>query len=105
MCSARLDVGSSTITDEEFKEKLRQYSQFFDRLVELVPAKYYVENYREQPANTRFLKKNAKAEAKKAAKDAAKKRKRENLDPDSAQTTLDVQVVGAGHTLAVHGEQ
>ena len=77
-------------------QRLRQYSQFFDRLVELVPAKYYLDTDREEPANSRFLKKNAKADAKRAAKDAAKKRKRERLDPDTAQTTLDVQVVGVG---------
>ena len=91
MCAAQPHVEEDP-TDVALKHKLRQFSQFFDRLVELVPARYYIDSEREEPANTRFLKKSAKAEVKRVAKDAAKKRKREKLDPDSAQTTLDVQV-------------
>jgi hypothetical protein len=95
MCSAQPHEAEHS-TDEALKQKLRQYSQFFDRLVELVPARYYLDSEREEPANTRFLKKSAKAEAKRVAKDAAKKRKREKLDPGSVKTTLDVQVCVLG---------
>lgn len=82
--------------DETFKQQLRHFSQFFDQLVEMVPAKFYIDSGREDASNVKYLKKSAKAEAKRHAKDAAKKRKREKLDPDRIQTTLEVQVRGAG---------
>ena len=78
--------------DAAFKQQLRQFSQFFDHLVELVPAKFYIDSGREDASNVKYLKKSAKAEAKRQAKDAAKKRKREKLDPGRIQTTLEVQV-------------
>ena len=92
MSSAQQSAAGSLPLDAAFKQQLRQFSQFFDHLVELVPAKFYIDSGREDASNVKYLKKSAKAEAKRQAKDAAKKRKREKLDPGRIQTTLEVQV-------------
>ncbi len=78
--------------EEAFRAQLRRISHFFDRLVDMVPAKHYVDDSREDAGPLKYLKKGAKLEAKQQRKEAAKKRKRENLDPDKQQSTLEVQV-------------
>lgn len=78
--------------EEAFRAQLRRTSQFFDRLVDMIPAKHYVDDGREDAGSLKFLKKSAKLEAKQQRKEAAKKRKRDNLDPDKQQSTLDIQV-------------
>ncbi|CAL5220486.1 g2513 [Coccomyxa viridis] len=77
--------------EEAFRAQLRRISHFFDRLVDMVPAKHYVDDSREDAGPLKYLKKGAKLEAKQQRKEAAKKRKRENLDPDKQQSTLEVQ--------------
>lgn len=66
------------------------HSNFFDRLVELVPAKYYLPAESE-PVNLKYLKKSAKDEAKAQFKQQYKQNKRAKLDPDQAKTTLQLQ--------------
>ena len=69
---------------------LAEHSAFFDSLVELVPAKYYFE--REEPLlNLKYMKKAERAQAKRALKEQYRKNKRAKLDPNSAQTALEVQ--------------
>ncbi|CAK0783589.1 hypothetical protein CVIRNUC_006788 [Coccomyxa viridis] len=77
--------------EEAFKAQLRRISKFFDQLVDMVPAKHYVDDGREDAGSLKYLKKSAKLEAKQQRKEAAKKRKRENLDPDKTQSTLEAQ--------------
>ena len=78
--------------EEAFRAQLRRTSQFFDRLVDMIPAKHYVDDGREDAGSLKFLKKSAKLEAKQQRKEAAKKRKRDSLDPEKQQSTLDIQV-------------
>ena len=61
--------------------------------MEMVPAKYYVDDGREDASSLKYLKKSAKLEAKQQRKEAAKKRKREQLDPGKTQSTLEAQVL------------
>lgn len=79
--------------EEAFKAQLRRISKFFDQLVDIVPAKHYVDDGREDAGSLKYLKKSAKLEAKQQRKEAAKKRKRGNLDPDKTQSTLEAQVL------------
>lgn len=72
------------------KHDLIQHAKFFDRLVDLVPAKYYHPSDQEL-VNTKYLKKNAKAAAKQAMKEQYKQNKRAKLNPDTAKTSLQIQ--------------
>ncbi|KAK9904732.1 hypothetical protein WJX75_001541 [Coccomyxa subellipsoidea] len=93
MCAAKQSQASKGGPgSDDFRQQLKCYSQFFNRLVELVPAKYYFDNTDEDPVQLKYMKKGAKVAAKKERKEAAKKRKREKLDPDKAQTALDIQL-------------
>ena len=69
---------------------LQQNAKFFDRLVDLVPAKYYHHSDQEV-VNTKYLKKNAKAAAKQGMKEQYKQNKRAKLNPDTAKTSLQIQ--------------
>jgi hypothetical protein len=63
------------------------HSQFFDRLVELVPAKYYLEREADR-IDMRSLKKGERRDAKATFKQQAKQAKRARLDPEQAASTL-----------------
>ena len=78
--------------EEAFRAQLRRISHFFDHLVDMIPAKHYMDDGREDAGSLKYLKKSAKLEAKQQRKEAAKKRKRENLNPDKQQSTLEIQV-------------
>lgn len=67
-----------------------QHGAFFDGLVGLVLAKHYFDSETE-PLNLRYMKKDARAEAKKQFKEQYKQNKKEKLKPDAALTALDVQ--------------
>lgn len=69
---------------------LSENAKFFDRLVDLVPAKYYHPSDQEV-VNTKYLKKNAKAAAKQVMKEQYKQNKRAKLNPDTAKTSLQIQ--------------
>ena len=69
---------------------LSENAKFFDRLVDLVPAKYYHPSDQEL-VNTKYLKKNAKAAAKQVMKEQYKQNKRAKFDPDTAKTSLQIQ--------------
>jgi len=86
--------------EEAFRAQLRRTSLFFDRLVDMVPAKHYVDDGRDDAGSLKYLKKSAKLEAKQQRKEAGKKRKRENLDPDIQQSTLEVQVRSSDMSIA-----
>ena len=104
MC-AREDRGAAMqepADEEAFRAQLRRISLFFDRLVDMVPAKQYVDDGREDAGSLKYLKKSAKLEAKQQRKEAGKKRKRENLDPDKQQSTLEVQVSPKDDRLFVY---
>ena len=70
------------------EDRVHQHSDFFDRLVELIPAKYYVPD-EQNPEWSKFNKtKSAKAAAKQEAKENSKKALRAKLAPGNAQSTL-----------------
>lgn len=91
-CSCVIESGSTAISSggTMAKSELIQNAKFFDRLVDLVPAKYYHPSDQEL-VNTKYLKKNAKAAAKQAMKEQYKQNKRAKLNPDTAQTSLQIQ--------------
>ena len=71
------------------EHRVQQDSDFFDKLVELIPAKYYVPD-EANPEWSKFNKsKSAKAAAKQEAKENSKKALRAKLQPGNAQTTLE----------------
>ena len=70
--------------------RVTEHARFFDRLVDLVPPKYY-HGSNVELVNTKYLKKNAKAAAKQAMKQQHKQNKRAKLDPDTATTSLQIQ--------------
>lgn len=80
MCAAAGAAGPS----------LHEIARFFDHLVELVPAKHYYDDDH-QHLNPRFLAKAARAAAKEEMKVQGKLNKLAKLDPDQAETALDVQ--------------
>jgi hypothetical protein len=69
---------------------LSSHTSFFDHLVELVPAKYYLASEQQQ-VNLKYLKKSARDATKAAFKQQYKQSKRAKLDPDQAKTTLELQ--------------
>lgn len=78
-------------------EDLAQHSAFFDSLVELVPAKYYLEP--EEPLlNLKFMKKNERLAAKRALKEQYRKNKRAKMDPDRAQSAIELQKARAAQS-------
>ena len=71
------------------EDRVRDHSDFFDKLVELIPAKYYVPDEAD-PEWSKFKKtKSAKAAAKQEAKENSKKALRAKLQPGNAMTTLE----------------
>ncbi|KAL3696666.1 hypothetical protein R1sor_010742 [Riccia sorocarpa] len=69
---------------------IRENCLFFDKLVELIPAKFYIQN--EEPNDTWTYRKNkaARAAAKAQTRENLKKAKRTKLDPDQYKSTLQV---------------
>lgn len=81
---------------------LASHARFFDHLVELVPAKYYLATDTEQ-VNLKYMKKSARDAAKAAFKQQHKQNKRAKLDPDQAKTTLELQKAAAAAKQAQGG--
>ncbi|KAK9846378.1 hypothetical protein WJX81_002643 [Elliptochloris bilobata] len=88
---------------DAFRSQVESHARFFDHLVELVPAKHYIER-EEPPANLKYLRKDARANEKRRLREVGKQRKRARLDPDAAQpTALDLQRQQAAAPAAEHG--
>lgn len=81
---------------------IASHSNFFDHLVELVPAKYYLDTDNDR-LNLKFLKQNERAAAKATFKQQYKASKRSKLDPDKAKTTLELQQEAATTTEEGNG--
>ncbi|CAI0436885.1 unnamed protein product [Linum tenue] len=74
----------------DLKSLIHQHSQFFDKLVELIPAKFYLSKDEDKPW-FQGLSKAKRDAAKKQARENIKKARRDRLDPDKANvTTLDL---------------
>ncbi|KAJ0038230.1 hypothetical protein Pint_23274 [Pistacia integerrima] len=68
---------------------IQQHTLFFDKLIELIPAKFYVPSD-DKKQWFQGLSKNEKALAKKESRENIKKARRERFDPNSNKTTLDL---------------
>lgn len=88
-------MGAPALSAEQIREQVKENSQFFDRLADMIPAKYYSNADTEDHIDTTWLKKSDKAAAKLLMKQNYKQNKRAKLDPDAAQTTLDIQKLKA----------
>ncbi|KAL3725670.1 hypothetical protein ACJRO7_030668 [Eucalyptus globulus] len=75
----------------DLKSLIHQHSVFFDKLVELIPARFYLPTDDKDKPWFQGLSKDAKASAKKESRENIKKARRERLDPErSSKTTLDL---------------
>ncbi|XP_062110873.1 ribosomal RNA-processing protein 14-C-like [Humulus lupulus] len=91
MKKKRVKSGGESTTVVDSKSLIHQHSLFFDKLVELIPAKFYLSIDDKDKPWYQGLSKAQKASAKKEARENIKKARRNRLDPDkSSATTLDL---------------
>ncbi|KAF8015397.1 hypothetical protein BT93_H1029 [Corymbia citriodora subsp. variegata] len=89
--SAGADSAADPDAGLDLKSLIHQHSVFFDKLIELIPAKFYLPTDDKDKPWFQGLSKDAKASAKKESKENIKKARRERLDPErSSKTTLDL---------------
>ena len=70
---------------------MKDHANFFDKIVELIPAKFYLPSNEDDKPWFQGLSKAAKAEAKLKSIENTKKSRRDRLDPEkSSKTTLDL---------------
>ena len=76
---------------DDLESLIHKHALFFDKLIELIPAKFYLPTDDKEKPWFQGLSKAAKAEAKKETKENIKKSRRDRLDPDKpSATTLDL---------------
>ncbi|KAL9277866.1 hypothetical protein ACSQ67_024878 [Phaseolus vulgaris] len=76
---------------EDLGRVIHEHALFFDKLIELIPAKFYLPTDDKEKPWFQGLSKIAKAEAKKETKENIKKSRRDRLNPDKpSATTLDL---------------
>lgn len=74
----------------DLKSMIHENALFFDKLIELIPARFYLSNEKDKPW-FQGLSKAEKASAKKQSRENIKKARRDRLDPKkSTKTTLDL---------------
>ncbi|KAK4785991.1 hypothetical protein SAY86_002680 [Trapa natans] len=77
--------------DLDFTTAIHQHSLFFDKLIELIPAKFYLTKDGKEIPWFHGLSKAQKASAKKESRENIKKARRDRLDPEkSSNTTVDL---------------
>lgn len=81
---------SQSDPDSDLKSVIHQHSLFFDKLIELIPARFYLPSDNTDKPWFQGLSKAAKASAKKQSKENIKKARRDRLDPEKSSTTLDL---------------
>jgi len=80
-------------SDSELQNRLKDNSSYFNSLVRLIPAKFYLPDDEEEKGN-KFYKNHGKKAPKQAIKDASKKAKKKRLDPNQAKNVVDLQEAG-----------
>ncbi|KAK3026901.1 hypothetical protein RJ639_041370 [Escallonia herrerae] len=81
---------TTATTSDDLRTLIHSHAAFFDRLVELIPAKFYLDSSDSKPY-FQGLSKAAKASAKLQTKQNLKLARRQRLDPDKSQSsTLDL---------------
>lgn len=79
----------------ELQNRIHEHRLFFDKLVELVPAKFYIPKDEDENTWHYGMSKAKRAAAKQATREHLKKAKRDRLDPEKITSTL--------HLLQQHG--
>ncbi|XP_057522289.1 ribosomal RNA-processing protein 14-like isoform X2 [Amaranthus tricolor] len=83
--------GSSSSVVVDVKSIVKDHAKFFDKLVELIPARFYLPTNDDEKPWIHGLSKAEKAEAKLKSIENTKKARRNRLDPvNSSKTTLDL---------------
>ncbi|CAE6424731.1 unnamed protein product [Rhizoctonia solani] len=82
----------------ELRASLERHNKAFETLLQLIPAKYYLHQERDDDENGSKYQKNKKKQSapKQAIKEATKKARREKLDPANNKTILEIQREAAG---------
>lgn len=84
-------AGKSSAIVGDIKSLVKDHANFFDKIVELIPAKFYLPSNEDDKPWFQGLSKAAKAEAKLKSIENTKKSRRDRLDPEkSSKTTLDL---------------
>jgi hypothetical protein len=83
-------VGGDAGPKSDLQALVHSHCVFFDKLVELVPPKFYVPSEGSNDTWIHGMNKAARAAARQATKENLKKAKRIRLDPDKFATTLQV---------------
>ncbi|XP_021749535.1 surfeit locus protein 6-like [Chenopodium quinoa] len=84
-------AGNSSDVVGDIKTLVKDHASFFDKLVELIPAKFYLPTNDDEKPWFQGLSKAAKAEAKLKSIENTKKSRRDRLDPEkSSKSTLDL---------------
>eukprot|EP00262_Sarcandra_glabra_P011426 TRINITY_DN2738_c0_g1_i6.p1 TRINITY_DN2738_c0_g1~~TRINITY_DN2738_c0_g1_i6.p1 ORF type:complete len:340 (-),score=81.14 TRINITY_DN2738_c0_g1_i6:252-1271(-) len=81
---------STASPDLDLKSLIHEHSLFFDKLIELIPARFYLPVEDKEKPWFQGLSKTAKASAKKESKENIKKSRRARLDPEKSSTTLEL---------------
>ncbi|KAI3714169.1 hypothetical protein L1987_72763 [Smallanthus sonchifolius] len=74
-------------TTVDLKTVIHDHAQFFDKLVELIPAKFYLPVDEDSKPWFQGLSKDKKASLKQQTRENIKKSRRDRLDPEKSQTT------------------
>lgn len=77
----------------ELEKRLKEHSAYFNSLVKLVPAKFYLPDDEEEKFN-KFHKNRGKSAPKQEVKEASKKAKKRRLDPTLPKTVVELQEQG-----------
>ncbi|KAK9052035.1 hypothetical protein SSX86_028668 [Deinandra increscens subsp. villosa] len=87
--AAALSTSSATVstTTVDLKSLIQDHAQFFDKLVELIPAKFYLPVDEDSKPWFQGLSKVKKASLKQQTRENIKKSRRDRLDPEKSQTT------------------
>ncbi|KAH7337735.1 surfeit locus protein 6-domain-containing protein [Rhizoctonia solani] len=82
----------------ELRASLERHNKAFETLLQLIPAKYYLPQERDDDDNGSKYQKNKKKQPtpKQAIKEATKKARRDKLDPANNKTILEIQREAAG---------
>ncbi|KAI4352237.1 hypothetical protein L6164_006509 [Bauhinia variegata] len=79
---------AETAAPEDLKSIIHQHALFFDKLIELIPARFYLPVDDTEKPWFQGLSKAEKAAAKKETKENIKKSRRDRLDPDKGNETI-----------------
>ena len=89
----------------DLESVIHNHALFFDKLIELIPAKFYLPTDDKEKPWFQGLNKAAKAKAKKETKENIKKSRRDRLDPDKpSATTLDLLKESFGKEKVDHSD-